>query len=290
MPELPEVEVVKKSLEKEIKQSAIKDIKIIDGRLRYKVNKRKIRKLIGLRISKVQRMAKYLLFHFNKKDLAMLIHLGMTGKFFIKKKNHRTKKTSFYYHESENDIKHDRLIFFFKNNTKLIYNDVRKFGFIKVILNQEIKRNKHLNILGPEPLSINFNFNYFKTSLEKKKDNIIKNLLMDQKFVSGLGNIYVNEVLFLSNISPQRLLKKLSDNEIKKILFNTKKILKKAILFGGSSIKDFSNSIGKKGNFQQHFNVYGRNGSKCSNTDCKGVIKKIKISNRSSFFCVKCQK
>ena len=113
---------------------------------------------------------------------------------------------------------------------------------------------------------------------------------MDQKFVSGLGNIYVNEVLFLSQINPSRKVYKLRDNDIKNIIKFTKKILKKAILLGGSSIKNFSNSKGQEGNFQENFNVYGRIGRKCSNSDCKGKVKKIAISNRSSFFCPNCQK
>ena len=113
---------------------------------------------------------------------------------------------------------------------------------------------------------------------------------MDQKFVAGLGNISVNEILFLSKIKPVRKLKKLKEIEIKNLLKNTKKILKKAILMGGSSIKNFSNSAGEKGNFQQNFKIYGKKGEKCSNTDCNIIVKKIVISNRSSFFCSKCQK
>ena len=113
---------------------------------------------------------------------------------------------------------------------------------------------------------------------------------MDQKFVSGLGNIYVNEILYLSQIRPNRRTNKLKDSEIAKITKNVKKVLKKAVLLGGSSIKDFTNSSGKKGSFQQHFNVYGKKGYKCSNSDCKGTVRKIVISNRASFFCPICQK
>ena len=113
---------------------------------------------------------------------------------------------------------------------------------------------------------------------------------MDQKFVSGLGNIYVNEILFLSKIRPNRNINKLQIFEIKNIIFNTKKVLKKAILYGGSSIKNFSNSEGKKGSFKEHFNVYGKIGFKCHNSVCKEKIKKINISNRTSLFCQKCQK
>ena len=113
---------------------------------------------------------------------------------------------------------------------------------------------------------------------------------MDQKFISGVGNIYANEILFLCKIKPNRKIKKLKNFELIKIIKNTKKVLKKAILLGGSSIKDFSSSTGKKGRFQQNFNVYGRKGLKCSNKYCKTKIKKISLSNRSSFFCTNCQK
>ena len=113
---------------------------------------------------------------------------------------------------------------------------------------------------------------------------------MDQKFVSGLGNIYVNEILFFSKLKPYKEIKKLSDNEIKKIINFTKKVLTKAIILGGSSIKDFSSSSGKKGSFQQHFSVYGKKGDKCIKKNCKGMIIKIFISNRSTYYCAKCQK
>ena len=113
---------------------------------------------------------------------------------------------------------------------------------------------------------------------------------MDQKFISGLGNIYVNEILFKSKVRPSKKVSKLKDSEIKYIIFYTKRILKNAIIKGGSSIKDFSNSSGKQGKFQQHFNVYGKQHEECSNTDCNKIIKKIVIGGRASFFCSKCQK
>ena len=119
---------------------------------------------------------------------------------------------------------------------------------------------------------------------------MIKDILMDQKFVSGLGNIYANEILFLSKIKPSRKVKNLKEFELKKIINFTKEVLKNAIELGGSSIKDFSSSNGKKGSFQQHFNVYGKKDAACSNTTCKSIIVKSSISNRSTFFCNNCQK
>ena len=289
MPELPEVEVVKRSLISKTQNLIIKAVKIKDGRLRYKIDRNKIKKIIGLKLKKISRRSKYLLFFFNK-DIIMLVHLGMTGKFFFINNKKTKYKTSFYYEINEKkDEKHDRLIFNLSNNQKLIYNDVRKFGFIKFFKSKNLDKNVHIKNLGPEPLSTKFNISYFKNYI-LKRNRTIKDILMDQKFVSGLGNIYVNEILFYSGIRPIKKVTNLSNKEIKKIIKFTKKIISKAIIHGGSSIKDFSSSSGKKGSFQQHFSVYGKKGEKCSNKNCGMDIIKISISNRASFFCAKCQK
>ena len=289
MPELPEVEVVKRSLINKTQNLIIKAVKINDGRLRYRINRNKIKKIIGLKFKKISRRSKYLLFFFNK-DIVMLVHLGMTGKFFFVNRKSKKYKTSFYYDINEKkDKKHDRVIFNLSNNQKLIYNDVRKFGFIKFIKRSNLDQNVHLKHLGPEPLSSNFSLGYFKNYI-KGKERTIKDLLMDQKFISGLGNIYVNEILFFSGVRPTKKIKKLTNFEIKKIIKFSKKIISKAILLGGSSIKDFSSSSGKKGSFQQLFRVYGKKGENCTKLMCKGRVKKIVIANRASFFCSKCQK
>ena len=289
MPELPEVEVVKKSLINKMENLIVKAIKIKDGRLRYKINRQKIKNIVGLRFKKISRRSKYLLFFFNK-NIVMLVHLGMTGKFFFINNKKTKYKTSFYYDLNENkDKKYDRLIFDLSNNQKLIYNDVRKFGFIKIFKRENLNKISHIKDLGPEPLSIKFNFSYFKKNI-LNRDRTIKDILMDQKFVSGLGNIYVNEILFYSGIRPIKKVNNLSNIEIKKIVRFTKKVISKAIILGGSSIKNFSSSSGKRGSFQQYFNVYGKKGEKCSNKKCKNNIIKIILANRASFYCPKCQK
>ena len=289
MPELPEVEVVKRSLVNKIQNSIVKAVKINDGRLRYRVDKNKIKKIIGLRIKKISRRSKFLLFFFNNKTV-MLVHLGMTGKFFFINQKNTKYKTSFYYDINEDkDKKHDRVIFNLSKNRKLIYNDVRKFGFIKFDQKKNVDQNLHLKNLGPEPLEKNFNFSYFKQYIINK-NRTIKDILMDQKFISGLGNIYVNETLFYSGIKPTKKVKNLSESEIRKIIKFTKKILSKAITLGGSSIKNFSSDNGKKGSFQQYFSVYGKKGDKCSKKSCDSNIIKIVISNRATFYCNKCQK
>ncbi len=288
MPELPEVEVVKRSLEKKILNLIIQKVKINDSKLRYNVNKEKIYKLKGKKIEKIYRRSKFLIFQLTGKTY-MLVHLGMTGKFFFIDKKKKKLKTSFYYKlDSEKDSKHDRIIFYLESNQKLIYNDVRKFGFIKFYNEDELDKSKHLKNLGPEPLNIEWNSTYFKRYILGRQ-RTIKDILMDQKFVSGIGNIYANETLFLSSIKPSRKVNKIKDHEIEKIIKNTKKILESSIKLGGSSIKDFSND-GKKGDFQQYFSVYGRKGEICSNIDCNQLINKSKISNRATFFCKFCQK
>ena len=288
MPELPEVEVVKRSLQRNILNLIIKKVKINDANLRYKVDKIGLSKLEGKKITKIIRRSKFLIFEIGK-IYRMLVHLGMTGKFFFTDNKDNKFKTSFYYILNyDKDQKHDRVIFIL-NKKKLIYNDVRKFGFIKIYGSNLITKSKHLKHLGPEPLEKNWNFSYLKKYVIGRKRSI-KNILMDQKCVSGLGNIYVNEILFLSRIKPARKATKLKNFEIKKIIKFSKKILKNSIKLGGSTIKDFSSENGKKGVFQQYFKVYGRENQECSNVDCNLRIIRTVISNRATFLCKKCQK
>ena len=286
MPELPEIEIVKRSLFKMISKAKIIDIKINNKNLRYKLSNTFSKRLVNEKILGITRRSKYLIFHFNKKTL--LVHLGMTGKLLIERNNDKKIfKTSFYY-----DLnilkKHNHIYFKLNNDFTLIYNDVRRFGFFKLYNNIKLNQIAFLKKLGLEPFSKNFNVKYFETFIKKRKKNI-KNLLMDQTFVSGLGNIYVNEALFMSGIEPLRTCSSLNKSEIKQLIKNIKKVLKLSISKGGSSIKDFKNTLGKSGNFQQFFFVYGRENKKCSRISCKGKIKKIRISNRSSFYCNKCQ-
>ena len=287
MPELPEVEVVKKSLNRNIKNLTIKKVIIKTKKLRYLINKINLTKLQGKKIINIKRRSKYLIFYFDQKIL-LLVHLGMTGKFLIKEKN-KLKKTSFHDTIYKNTSKHNHIIFILNKNKQLIYNDIRKFGFIKTVNSKKLSKNLHLKFLGPEPLSNNFNLNYFKKRILKRKRKI-KDLLMDQKFVSGLGNIYVNEVLYFSKVNPSKNIFKISLHEIKNIIKFTKIVLKKSIKEGGSSIKNFENSDGKVGKYQQKFKVYNRANQFCKRVKCKSFIRRVIISNRSTFFCPDCQK
>ena len=288
MPELPEVEVVRRSLQSFIKGLKIKKVSIFNRNLRYKISKNFSKTIKNHKIISIERKSKFILIGLDN-NKTILIHLGMTGKIFIIN-NYLKKifKTSFYY-ENELSSKHNHLMIDLNKSTKLIYNDVRKFGFIKLIPTNRIGQNKHLILLGPEPLTQKFNEKYFKKKLSKIKKNL-KNFLMDQKLVSGLGNIYVNEILHLSSINPLKISNKLKNHQIKKIIKNTKTILLCAIKLGGSSIRDFKGIEGQNGYFQQNFMVYNRDKEACKKEGCSGKIKKIYISNRSTFYCLKCQK
>ena len=288
MPELPEVEVVKKSLENKLKNLRIERVFINNNKLRYKIDNKKFYKIEGYKIISIQRRSKYLIINLNK-DLTILAHLGMTGKFLIVDINNKKYKTSFYYSIKKNESKHDHITFYLSQGFKLIYNDVRKFGFLKLFESKNIYQCKHLKFLGPEPLTKKFNLNYISKYFLYKKTNI-KDLLMNQKFVAGLGNIYCNEILFLCKINPQRSANMIKKKELNNIMKFTKRILKKSIIKGGSTIKNFANTEGKNGNFQQIFNVYNREKKKCKKKNCMGIIKKIFISNRSCFFCSICQR
>ena len=286
MPELPEIEIVKRSLFKMINKAKIIDIKINNKNLRYKIPHTFSKSLINERILKISRRSKYLIFHFEKKLL--VAHFGMSGKLLLmRNRDSAIFKTSFYY-DANTQSKHNHIYFQLNNGLVLIYNDVRRFGFFKFYNTTQLNKIIFLKKLGIEPLRKIFNVEYFEKFIKNRKKNI-KNLLMDQTFVSGLGNIYVNETLFLSKIKPLRTCNSLNKNEIKNLILNIKKILKLAISKGGSSVRDFQNIYSKSGNFQQFFRVYGQKNKKCSRISCKGKIKKIIISNRSSFYCNRCQ-
>ena len=287
MPELPEVEIVKQSLAKKIQQKKIKKVIIKNRNLRFKIPIKFEEILQDKIIKKVTRFSKYLILNFSD-DSFCLIHLGMSGTIHIIKKNNLNKFTNVSFYSSPNlPKKHNHVEIQFQD-LKVIYNDPRRFGFFKFIPNKQelINRFSHL---GPEPFFESFNLKYLlKYFFDKKKD--IKSFLIDQKFVSGIGNIYASEILFLCKINPTTNAMKLSKEDCKKIISFSKSVLNKAIQKGGSSIRDFKNTSGENGNFQKEFKVYQRENLNCSRNKCTGKIKKIFISNRSTFFCNTCQK
>jgi|SRR5210317_220040 formamidopyrimidine-DNA glycosylase len=283
MPELPEVETVKRGLEEFIINESIKKVYLSKFNLRFPWPKNFVSQVVGKKIISIKRRAKYIIIGLSD-NYFIIAHLGMSGSYKVLKKS-----------EAEDYIilQHDHLIIDL-DNYKIVYNDPRRFGYID-LTNQEPETHKFLSSLGPEPLSNYFNAdNLAETLLNKKKS--IKNSLLDQSIISGLGNIYVCEALFRSKINPKKNCSKLvtSKGKPKKNLIllvqKINEVIKEAIEVGGSTLRDFSNISGKMGYFQSSFNVYNRENEKCLLDDCDGVVKRIIQSGRSTFFCSKCQK
>jgi formamidopyrimidine-DNA glycosylase len=239
------------------------------------------------KIIKVGRFSKYLIVYVSDGSYC-LIHLGMSGTIHIisSKKINKFTNTSFYNSPSL-PKKHNHVEIHFEG-LRVIYNDPRRFGFFKFIENKK-ELEKKFSHLGPEPFFKNFNLEYLVGYFTNKKKDI-KSFLLDQKFVSGIGNIYASEILFLCKINPTTYASKLTKQNCKKIITYSKSILNRAIKKGGSSIRDFKNTMGKSGNFQKEFRVYQRENLSCLRSKCDGKIQKIFISNRSTFFCNTCQK
>ena len=283
MPELPEVETVKRGLEEFIINESIKEVYLSKFNLRFPWPKDFVSKIVGKKIISIKRRAKYIIIGLSD-NYSIIAHLGMSGSYKVLKKGEMQDYII---------LKHDHLIIDL-DNFKIVYNDPRRFGYID-LTNQDPETHKFLSSLGPEPLSNYFNAdNLAETLLNKNKP--IKNTLLDQNIVSGLGNIYVCEALFRSKINPKKNCSKLVTSKgkpRKNLILLVKKInevIKEAIEAGGSSLRDFSNTSGKMGYFQSSFNVYNRENEKCLLDSCDGVVKRIIQSGRSTFFCSRCQK
>lgn len=221
------------------------------------------KKLNNKKIINIRRRAKLLIIDFDNKS-SLVFHLKLTGQLLFNKK----------------PSKITRKIFSFDDKSKLIFNSSRNFSWYKFTKNTK----KLEDNFGPEALKINF-FNFLK-KLKNRKNSKIKNLLLDQKFIAGIGNIYADEILFASKIRPMRRVKALKKQEIQNIFFNIKKILKKAIKYHGSSVRDYFDSSGKLGEYSRFHKVYQKKICKI----CKTKIKKIKLNSRSAHYCPKCQK
>ena len=287
MPELPEVEIVRQSLNKKIKEKKVKKVIVRNRNLRFKVPLNFKNFLKDQKIIKVGRFSKYLILHLSNKAYC-LIHLGMSGTIHLK---HKYKKklitnTSFYNTPTlPKNHNHIEIIF---DDIRLIYNDPRRFGYFEIVKDITLL-NKKFDKFGPEPFHEKFNLEYIYLFLKNKNKNI-KNFLLDQNFVSGIGNIYASEILFLCEIKPTKKASSLSKIDHKKIAYNSRKVLSKAINYGGSTIRNFKDISGVIGNFQKNFKVYQREGKKCKRHKCNGIILRKIISNRSTFFCNSCQK
>lgn len=274
MPELPEVETVCRALSKVIKNSRIKKIEFYRKDLRWQVkNNLEITLKNNIFIDPYRR-GKYILIPTNT-DKIFLIHLGMSGQIRIKKK----------------DIvqKHDHMRLIVENNNKhfiITYNDSRRFGYIDLFKKKELREHFLLSKIGVEPLGRGLTIEYLQNNFNKRVINI-KNALIDQKIIAGIGNIYASEILYKAKINPLREVNSLSKNDLNSIITYTKIILKKSIDVGGTTIRDHMQPDGSLGYFKQKLQVYGKTNEKCKT--CNSFIVKEVISNRSTFVCRHCQ-
>ena len=271
MPELPEVEITLRGIQSHILNKKIDEVDIRQPNLRWKVPVRLIQKnLIGESFSLIRRRAKYLIFE--SLTGSLIIHLGMSGSLRILKKLISPQK-------------HDHIDIIFEKDCILRYTDPRRFGSFH--WTQDADNHYLLASLGLEPLGNLFSGEYlFKSSRRRKV--IIKNFIMNSKIVVGIGNIYANEALFLSGIKPQRPAGRVKLEEYQNLSFAIRKVLKRSIDLGGTTLRDFVDAENRPGNFKQILNVYGREGKNCK--VCSSTLKNIKISNRSTYFCSSCQK
>ncbi len=269
MPELPEVETTKRGIEPYIVKKSIDSIYIGKNDLRIKFNKNQKNNILDTKILGVRRRAKYILVDFKNK-YSLLIHLGMTGNLRVA--------------DNLSLDKHDHMAFSLNSKKHLIYNDVRRFGLILII--KEGEKIELLENNGPDPFEEAANYKYFLGKIENSKSTI-KSILLNNKIISGIGNIYACEILFASKISPSKIGSSFTEDECKIILKNSKKILNKAINAGGTTLNDYLNAEAKPGYFKIHLNVYDREGEDCKN--CGEKIKRIVQNGRSTFFCSKCQ-
>ncbi len=268
MPELPEVETTVNSLII-LKNKKVINLHIRTKKLRYIVPVDKLNKIINSKIINLRRIAKYVIIDLDISN-SIIIHLGMSGRLKLLKKNTMIRK-------------HDHLIFNFANK-QLIFNDPRKFGFIDIVQSDKINNIRYIKRLGLDALDKNLTTEYFYKKTNKSIV-LIKQLLLNQYIVAGIGNIYASEILFDAKISPLKKGKDLNKYQIGTIIKSTRKILKKAIRFGGSSINDYISPDGTLGNFQNNFRVYGREGY-----TIRGFkIKKIVLYGRSTFYCPQIQ-
>lgn len=270
MPELPEVETVKNTLKLEILNKTIKCVEILYNLIDYPGVDEFKKQIKNQTIIDIKRRGKWLMFELN--DYYLLSHLRMEGKYHIRKYGDKIDK-------------HEHLIFRFNDDTELRYNDTRKFGKFHLIEKDKVYKVEPLCDLGLEPWDIDLNINYLKEKYKSKKLPI-KTVLLNQSIITGIGNIYADEILFLSGINPLKKCNELSDLELNNIIKYTKEVLEKAIELGGTTIKSYESSEGVHGKFQNNLLVHNKD--ICPN--CGNIINKIKVNGRGTYYCENCQK
>jgi len=277
MPELPEVQTTVNGLNRTIKDKKIVDISTTYNSPFYK-NKEEIKnpkyfkifrkKVTGQKILRAERRAKNILIHLSGGE-TILIHMKMTGHFVYDKLNYPFS----------------RLDFTLDNKKHLVLSDMRKFAKVTLVKTVDLEKSLHLKHLGPEPLDPSFQLKDFSLQLKKRPGGKIKQVLMDQSLISGIGNIYSDEILWRAGVHPLSHINRIPEKHLRAMFKATKETLKKGINFGGDSMSDYRNIKGRRGKFQDHHRAYQKHRTKCSKKGCSGVLEKMRIGGRSAHFC-----
>ena len=287
MPELPEVETVRLQLLHKILNKPIRKIKVFNQKTVVN-NTDFSKKLIGKTFSDIDRIGKLLIFSFkNERDLFLLTHLKMTGQFFYVDKKEIVGGGHSSKADDSKDLpnRHTRIAFYFTDGTSLFFNDMRMFGYMKIANLVEAEKAKAK--FGQEPISNEFDFQKFSEKI-KRKNTPIKATLLDQTLVAGLGNIYVDEALFLAGVLPNRKTSEVSEKEIKNIIKAGGKVMNKSITYGGTTFQHFLDTGGETGNYTDFLKVFGKQNTPCPK--CKTLIQKTRVAGRGTHFCPNCQK
>ncbi|MBU1039358.1 DNA-formamidopyrimidine glycosylase [Patescibacteria group bacterium] len=285
MPELPEVETIRQDLKKLVIGRTIKELLVIDKTVLRNQPKDYQQFFKGLKIKSVDRRAKLLLFHLSRR-VSLAVHLKMTGQIVIKTKKGLASGGHPISGVTTVPNKFTRLVLSLSGGLNLYFNDVRKFGYWLFL--SEGALSALLKKYGPEPLSKNFTLPILTDNLKKRSGSLLKAVLLDQSVIAGLGNIYVDESLFLSGVKPDRRVKSLTSLEIKKIYQSIKSVLKKAVKARGTSFSNYVDAIGRPGSYWSKRLVYGRAGQPCPN--CSQLISKSRVAGRGTHWCSICQK
>lgn len=290
MPELPEVETVRRGLVPVMEGRVIRLATQRRPNLRYMLPEHFAERLTGRRVLRLQRRAKYILAYLEGGEV-LLIHLGMSGRFLIHQGKAAPKSPGLFHYEAPDAGmgKHDHVVFDMEDGTRIVYSDHRRFGFMDLIAEEALDQNVHLARLGPEPLSNEFSSQGLLVALKGRKTPI-KSALLDQHNVAGLGNIYVCEALYRSGISPKRAAANLGPRRVERLTRAIRDVLGEAIQAGGSTLRDYAQADGELGYFQHRFAVYDREGEVCSKAECGATVKRIVQAGRSTFYCPGCQR
>ncbi|MDO8398247.1 MAG: bifunctional DNA-formamidopyrimidine glycosylase/DNA-(apurinic or apyrimidinic site) lyase [Bradyrhizobium sp.] len=292
MPELPEVETVRRGLQPVMEGFLIAKAEARRKDLRFPFQKDFVARLEGQTVTGLGRRAKYLMADLGSGDV-LLMHLGMSGSFRVVA-DEGTKSPGQFHHPRNEDRAHDHVVFHMSSGASVVFNDPRRFGYMKIIARHALEAEPLLKGLGPEPLGNEFDATMLARACADKKTSL-KAALLDQRVVAGLGNIYVCEALYRSQLSPRRsaatLAKKNEPTDhAKRLVSAIHGVLNQAIKAGGSSLRDHRQTSGELGYFQHSFQVYDREGEPCQTAKCGGIVKRFTQNGRSTFWCPKCQK